>query len=257
MNKIKRVAAIWALAGGLLLAWFGFAAGVNAGTEDQFSDDVAQMEKVEHFYRVVNGDLSGQEPGPVNKLARDLRELSADRVLDFTGDSNRYGGITSDLGFDPFNGVDCSECGQLDTQIVLDVLAIKEGELDSVLERLESEIDQPSTLAEPPDVLWILWILSLPAGVGFLYVRRRRGEESRYREFLGERTLVHELREAGRDLSDEERWRAAHLADQLEAQIEMRVQYRQSKAQEMKLDGLQKEASDALEAIAAGNKELD
>lgn len=259
MNKIRRGAVIWAAAGALLLAWFGLAAGVNAGTNDEVKDAIAQQGKAEHFYRVVAGDISGQEPGPANRLARDLRELSEEEIISFAGDNNRYGGISEELGFDPFNGVDCSECGPLDTQVIFDVQAVKDGDLEGVLDRLESEVPKPDEMSGPPLLLWFLWFVSFPVTVGIKYVQRQRSEEDKYRDFPDERELLAQLREAKSELPPgHQEWLALdQLADQLQEQIDLRVSYKHRKTKEMKLEALTQEASSRLEEIEAGNKTLE
>lgn len=257
--NMKRGVTIWLSVGALLLAWFGFSTGVNAGTRDRASEELAQEQKVEHFYRVVSGELTGSESGPANKLARDLRELPFEDLDTFMGDSNRYGGISDDLGFDPFDGVDCSECGRLDSEVILYVQEVKNGNLNLVIQELAEGVEEADLMSRPGSGIVFLWVLSLPVGIGILYVLGRRSEESRYREFSTERRLVSELREARSELppgtSDADVLDA--MIVRLEDQIEMRVNYKKSKTQEMKLDHLMKEANATLGAITAGNRTLD
>lgn len=257
METVKRGAVLWAVAGVLLLAWLIFATAANAGAEDRVSEEIALQEKEERFYRVVAGDLPGSETNQLNKLAKDLRDLEAEDLATFSGDSNRYGGIEDELGFDPFDGQGCNECGHLDQEVIANVEIIKNGGLDEVVTQLENEVDDPTTISEPPGFLWILWWLSLPLGVGFLYVRDRRNVEARYREFSQERRLLGELQEVRGELSERDRVTIDALADRLQAQIDTRVNYSKSKEQQMRLERLVEEATDALEAIAAGNQTLD
>lgn len=259
MKTIKRGAVIWAIAGMLLFAWLVFAAGVNAGARDKAEEKIEQNLKLEHFYRVVAGETSGQESGPANKLARDLKDLEATALNSFVGDSNRYGGITEDLGFDPFNGVDCSECGPLDRQVVEDVEQIKAGNLAVVIVRIQSEEVLEDEMPGLPGLLWVLWIVSLPAAGAVIYVRRMRSEGARYRDFPEERKLLAQLHEAKNELPPGHReWLALdELADRLREQIDMRASYKKSKTQQMKLETLTQEANNALDAIAAGNETLD
>lgn len=259
MKAIQRGAVVWSIAGALLLAWLVFSASANAGAESRVEDDIALAEKREHFYRVVAGDVDGFAPGPGNKLGRDLREIDAESLDSFTGDSNRYGGITDDLGFDPFNGVDCSECGPLDRDVIDDVTAIKEGNLDEVLDRIAEDVDPADSVPEPPTFLWIVWGLSLPVGIGTIYVRSRRSEESRYRDFAMERRLLGEINEAKETVSVRSvEWNELDaLAQRLQAQIETRVNYRQDKLRKMRYETLIEEANEALDAVSAGNRALD
>lgn len=249
---------VWLIAGALLFAWSGVSAGSNSAERNRAKDETAQLAKQEHFYRVVAGELSGNEPGPANKLARDLHDLPVEQIDTFTGDSNRYGGITEDLGFDPFNGVDCSECGPLDYEIALDVIAIKTDQLERVVDDLHAEVKPADTTSGPPTFAWFLWFFSLPTYVGVMYVRQRRGEERKYREFPEERHLLGELRDAQAELPQGPLWdELERLSFRLQEQIETRVEYSKSKTQTMKLESLMQEGSDALEAIAAGNQTLD
>lgn len=259
MNRFKRGVAIWSAAGALLLAWAGLAWGVNHNEWNKAEAKIEQNIRLEHFYRVVGGELSGQESGPANKLARDLHDLPTSDLTSFTGDSNRYGGITDDLGFDPFNGVDCNECGKLDVEIINAVEQIKSGQLFLVLIELEREEVVGDLWPEVPGALWALWVIALPAGLGTMYVLKRRDEENRYEGVAEERRLLERLNHAKDELPvGSHDWvQLAQLGERLEEQIETRVSYRRSKTQELKLEGLKHEASNALDDIAAGNRALN
>lgn len=255
-NKIKwSMVGPWLIAGVLLFTWSGIAAGRNAAEKDRVKDESAQIEKREHFYRVIAGELPGSEPGPANKLARDLRDLPEDEIDSFTGDSNRYGGITDDLGFDPFNGLDCHECGPLDRSVVDDVEEIKNGDLDEVMDHYA--VDPADTGSGPSKLIYFLWIISLPAFAGYLFVRNRRAEETKYREFVDERRLIGKLREASHELSPGNRQSIEDLADKLQSEIDTRVTFGQTKARQMKLEALIDEAGEVLGAIEAGNRTLN
>jgi len=258
-TKIKRGAAAWAFVGMLFLAWSGVVFGVNAAERDRAKEARAHAQKIEHFYQVVDGEISGSESGPANKLARDLKALPADQLEEFRGDSNRYGGIAGELGFDPFDGINCSECGPLDQEVIENVQTVKDGGLEQVLEGIESGIPTPNEAPRPPTFMWLLWLFSLPIAAGVVYLQKQRSEEDRYRGFPEERRLLAQLREAKGELPPgNKEWLALdQLADRLQEQIDMRVSYKKSKTQEMKLDALTQEASSALEDIAAGNKALD
>lgn len=255
-NKIKWGAVVWISAVALLTAWSGIAAGRNAAESDRVQDEVAQLVKREHLYLVIAGEMSGNEPGPVNRLGRDLHGTSTEDLSTFEGDSNRYGGISEDLGFDPFDSPTCSECGPLDEDIINDIVLIRESGVAAAL--LQYQVEEAGTASGTPGFLWIIWFLSYPVFVAVVYIRNKRGEEGKYRDFAQERALIHELREAGPDmLMPAQRDQIGALADQLEAQIETRINYSKSKTTQMKLEQLTAEAVTALEAIAAGNETLD
>jgi hypothetical protein len=163
------------------------------------------------------------------------------------------------LGFDPFDGVDCSECGPLDQEVIENVQAIKDGELEQVLEEIESGIPASNEASGPPTFVWLLWLFSLPITASVMYLQKLKSEEDRYKGFPEERQLLAQLHAAKNELPPgHKEWLALdELADRLQEQIDMRVSYKKSKTQAMKLEALTQEASNALEAIAAGNKELE
>lgn len=241
-----------------LFAWLGFVAGANSKERERVQDAQALLSKREHFYLVIAGRSPGAEPGPANRLARDLRDLPVEDVSTFTGDSNRYGGITSELGFDPFDGVDCSECGRLDGDVVYDTVEIKNGNIDTILSNHEAHIEPADTRPSPGGYIFFLWVLALPAYAGVVYVMQSRHTEETYKEFSRERTLIRELREAQEhDIPDYERKRLQLLADALEGQIETRVSYSKTKTQKMEIEQLAGEAETALDAITVGNETLN
>ena len=250
---------MWATAGILLLAWVGVAAGVNAAGSGDVKDARAQAAKEIRFYQVVAGELSGSELGPANRLARDLKEASADKLVAFQGDSNRYGGITIELGFDPFDGVDCSECGPLDGEVISNVEAVKIGNLSEVIQSIQAEIPTQGEESGPPAAIWLLWIISFPTYAGFMYIKHHRSIEAKYRDFSDERQLIGQLREAQHGLPPgNQEWLALdQLADNLQEQIDARVSYTKSKAQKVRISTLTQEATSVLEDIEAGNKALD
>ena len=251
---LKRAAVVWAVAGALLLSWAGVTSGINSGSQDAYEDDVAAAQKQQQFWRIVAGQGEGPS-GVLNKLAKDLRDLPLEDISGFRGDSNRYGGISEELGFDPFNGVNCSECGPLDEQVVENVRIIRDGRVTEVLQRLEPE--KPDKTSGPPGALWPLWLISLPVFVGGSYLRNKRREEHRYSEYGQEMELVRSLDEAIPELPSGQANDLATLRDQLMQNINQRIKYGEEEARAMKLEALRQEAEETLEAIAEGNRALN
>lgn len=72
---------------------------------------------------------------PEHTLAKDLHAILGDteKINSFRGDSNLYGGVTYAIGFDPFNGANCSECGPLDTSVKRNLDLIAKGDLSQVI----------------------------------------------------------------------------------------------------------------------------
>lgn len=252
----------------LALSVWAIFAGVSGHNENaRANEQRIAATKVEHFYLVVAGRLSGVEPGPANKLARDLRDLNVPEgddyesaVSRFRGDSNRYGGITRDLGFDPFEGPNCSECGPLDVA-VQDTLVVIKGSaagINEVIEDIEAGIVDDEPLSGPPIWLWALWFFSLPTYLAIDAIMVKRKEEERYREFGTERALLRQVHEIQGALpaGDPRAGGLEQLARRLEAQMNRRVSFAGQKKQDMRLEALAAELEEAVEAIEAGNREL-
>lgn len=260
-TAIKRGVVAWLIAGTVLIAWTGGARVYNSQEESRVADEVAQVEREDRFYRIVAGQDSGG-PTPADKLARDLSQIEdPTSVAGFKGDSNRYAGITDSLGFDPFqDGDNCPECGFLDTEVALNVATIKgdENGLTTVLVSLQEEIPPAKSRSGPAVWAWIIWVLSLPTYAVVMYMRLRKSEEVKWREVAQERNLVEEMRKAQHELPPgSEQWNVLdNLADELEDQMARRLQYRDTKTRAMRLEYLTSEATQALEAFEAGNKEL-
>lgn len=82
------------------------------------------------FYRIAGGEISGSGTGPDLTLARDLDEWVEEGrdIQDFRGNSNRYGGVSDALGFDPFDssGLGCFECGPLNDEAIAEINSVRE-----------------------------------------------------------------------------------------------------------------------------------
>lgn len=150
--------------------------------------EVAQQEA--HFWQVVAGEAPGSSPTVDNRLARDLSEIlgDTDAINDFRGSSNLYGGISSEIGFDPFDGTgqSCVECGPLDQEVRENLALIDAGRLEDVLTPLD--VDVPSTGLEFTPFGWsvsssllVLWLLGGPVAF-FGAARQDEGWEDGLRE---------------------------------------------------------------------------
>lgn len=255
----------WGVLAMVLSAWAIFA-GVSSHNENaRANEQRAAAAKVEHFYLVVAGQLSGAEPGPANKLARDLRELTVPSgdtyeatLSRFRGDSNRYGGVTRELGFDPFEGPNCSECGPLDVAVQENVVVIHNGGIDTVIEEIEAGIVDDEPMSGPPLWLWIALLMSLPTYLVLDAIRVKRKEESRFREFGTERALLRQVQEIRGALppGDPRQGGLEQLSRRLEAQMNKRVTFAGQKKQDMRLEALTAELEAAVDSIEAGNREL-
>lgn len=148
-----------------LLLLVGGSATVQAINHSHAQEQSEVSEKEAHFWRIVAGEASGSTPTVDVLLARDLRGLNAVQVNEFRGNSNRYGGVTDAIGFDPFDetGLDCFECGPLDQDTKNNLGLIRSGQLEDVL---------ATTVVEKPDEGFSLtpFGLGIPTTVIFLWM---------------------------------------------------------------------------------------
>lgn len=258
MSTRSHVSIVWVTIGAALALWAGAAQITTRVSDGNEQDQRRQAEKTKSFYRAVAAGTPVGGQGPLGKLAADLQELEATRIVDFRGDSNRYGGITDQLGFDPFDGPNCSECGRLDHDVQMALFDIKEGKLDRVLAEIDEGVEESDGAPKPSAPVWFLWLVSLPGYLGYTFIRGKRQEEDRYREFGTERTLLRQVQEIRRSLpaSDPRASGLDQLARRLEAQMSKRVTFAGQKKQDMRLEALTAELEAAVESIEAGNREL-
>lgn len=192
-----------------LKVWATGLVALAAGTTGAWAVDAAQGQENEsarreaaarvHFYRVVAGEDAGRSPTVDNKLARDLHVLlekddAAGAIADFRGDANRYGGITEELGFDPFNGENCSECGELDLDVQEDLLQIEKGDLDEVVAEQNAGLGDDGSIKEEGLIATIGWLLTLPLWLAYPSWRERRHTAKLRRQFPEECRMIDEAK---------------------------------------------------------------
>lgn len=109
-----------------------------------------------HFYKVIAGEESGGTPSVDNTLAKDLKTRLGPQgagalpepITAFRGNSNAYGGITEAIGQDPFDesGLSCFECGPLDQETQANLLLVKHGQIDVVIQKTAIHVSTGYTL---------------------------------------------------------------------------------------------------------------
>jgi hypothetical protein len=135
--KLQFKVLCWIFAALLL---FGFTRGIGDVVNHSDTDHkIAQSHKAQHFWDVVAGNSAGNEPTPGNKLARDIRSLDDATINSFRGNSNAYGGVVEEIGFDPFNesGLNCFECGPLSDSVKHNLVLVHSGQASVVTASLE------------------------------------------------------------------------------------------------------------------------
>lgn len=125
-----------------VLVLFGAIRGIGQAIDHSEADDQTTMiEDQIHFWSDV-GQTVPPEGGVAGRFAADLRNLDPAARDAFRGNSNQYGGIVGEIGFDPFNsaGLNCFECGPLSEPTKTKLQLIQSGQLTNVVEGLRSQI---------------------------------------------------------------------------------------------------------------------
>ncbi len=137
------------------------------------------------FYRIIAGQESPGDSGVKTRLAEDLRELLGETnpsatslpktVEDFDiATSNRYRGISDELGVDPFASAStCTECGQLSAEFKAKLLQIKKGQVEALISSEAVTVDTSlhltpfgvSGLSE----LGLIWLLGGPLSLALAH----------------------------------------------------------------------------------------
>jgi hypothetical protein len=161
-----------AIMAAVLISVGAVAAGVQAVNREEAQEQLAVTDQEASFWQVIAGEEPGTASNVSNHLARDLRAIinDDDALEAFRGHSNRYGGITSAIGFDPFDGTgqSCVECGPLSASTLANIRSIRDGNLDDVLGAVEVvEVDEGFTLTpfgwSVATTIALLWVFGGPA----------------------------------------------------------------------------------------------
>jgi hypothetical protein len=257
-NAIK---AAWATACVALLVWT-VGAGIAGSVQTRHYHHAQEQVAVQtHFYRVIAGqDAVGVHVN--DTLASDLRSTPKDKLPLFQGTSNQYGGITAEIGVNPFDNTCGVECGRL---------------VPSVLQNVERARDgHPPTIRAAKHVTsWLLpfalfvavvigGILLGFAGTLTKWQRRRSAQQSLRAAYPEECRTLDRLQHqmdllSVHHMTPREQARYAQLAemhDGIEAALKMRIDPDSVDDQisEARADKLLTEASQVLAAVEAGNE---
>ena len=147
-----------------------------------------------HFYEVVAGKITDLQPTVDDTLASDLSKISVSRLADFRGDSNRYGGVSSDLGVKVF--ADCGgDCGALTDQMIQNVTDAKNGNVSAALGSNRPS-KASSSLTGIALVAIVLWLAIAGLGLASPMLRRRKRHEKLRRAYPDECGTIDRLNAA-------------------------------------------------------------
>lgn len=257
-NVLKGAVVVWLAVGLLLLLGMGYSSISHRAKVDDYKGQLEQVSGEIHFWRVIADVDHNDQGGMLNKLARDLRDLPIDQVRIFKGDANRYGGIADELGYDPFAGINCSECGLLKENIAEAVVLARTGHLDQVIGPLTPR--EPGKAGGPNLDDMAIWLLVGPIAIGIIIAVDWRHRQKRYQEMSSEMHLIgrldRALEQGGFD-SPEQRYELQSVRDKLMTEIDTRVRYSHKEKQRLRMNDLSNEARSTLEAIEEGNKALN
>lgn len=130
-------------------------------------DQTEQIATERHFWNAIAGNESVSAATVENQLAIDL--AAADDLSSFRGDSNRYGGITDAIGFDPFNGagLNCSECGPLKADVQAKAELARSGKVSQVISSVEATPDTSTVSLTPWGMGFLTYLVALWVLIGY------------------------------------------------------------------------------------------
>lgn len=262
MDAGNRRAVKAVLAGNLaLLSWFAGAWGVGVASDAMAAEDRRDAEVRREFWEIVAGEREPSGFGARFKLAEDLEEIvdspdTPELVSRFRGDTNAYGGASSELGFSPFQP-GCGDCGPLTPSVKEKVLLIDEGQLDEVL--AGEDVDDPASVPTPPGWLVFAWnLLLIPAWLLPGWVANRL-TVSRYRDYPEETRLLEKLEQQCRELprGSQEYYEVEAARLRLRDSLEESVSRGRRRASTLQHERLMRDARLTLEAMEAGQRAIE
>lgn len=169
MNAAERQAKVVGVVLAVILTLTGVAGIWQASVGHPAIERQAERVAAErHFWRAVAGEESTSAASVENQLAQDLASTPKSELGSFRGDSNRYGGITDAIGFDPFNGSgqNCSECGPLKESVRSRVALAKSGQVGQVIASVPVPNTDPAFVLTPFGISAFVWVTGIWLLVG-------------------------------------------------------------------------------------------
>lgn len=253
---------IWGLAGGVVAMIFVAVILVASVHNSGVNSANHQIEARHHFWQVVAGQTTPSAPTVDNKLALDLRVALHSRnpsqaINNFTGNSNEYGGITDQIGVDPFSGQSCHECGPLSSYMKDRLGEIRNGNVAEVV-----ATDKPTGHKYSTSWVWILalvWLISLPLMLYFPTLTRRHKLKSVEEVFPEDGRMIDKLDKAMRELppGDPQYNEFRDLRDKLDAALNRQLVSTKDEVAKTRRKELAEQARVSIAAYEEGNKYLN
>lgn len=202
----------------VVLVVLAIALGFQTVQRHSVNQDIqAASERAVFWEAITYGSATGTSPDM--QLARDLHPLVGEtdpsatmlpvEVATFKGNPNRYAGVQDDLGFAPFDdsATSCRNCGPLSRDMKDNLLLIKQGNLNAVLDSERPAPPAPYRITPPGVPAYAGVLLLVGAMGGYLLVphvlhqqRVRRDEKAArglYGNYLDELDAIeHALRDS-------------------------------------------------------------
>lgn len=174
----RALAAVWMI---VLILLAGVTAVRSLGHKHAESDYRSKLQAAHRHalvYQIIAGQRDSDSADTSVTLAYDLRKVLGPTdpqarslpfdIVHFDGNNNSYGGITKQLGYNPFagNGQGCSECGPLSASFKAKLLLIKRGQVGTVIEQ-ETPSAPPAAHTDIAglsviEILLLLYLLGSP-----------------------------------------------------------------------------------------------
>jgi hypothetical protein len=244
---------VWGAVAVVLVLVFVFLLIGHTAATANYKHDLQDANARVRLYAAAEG-RSLSEPSVERKLGADVyayAKAHSGHLDGFRADTNSYGGITDAIGEDPFDGINCSECGPLKPEWQERLESATQGKAN-----LPNLIDRPTKPGNPArsvGVLLLLWAFVLPLLlVGSRILDHRRRVRSYSAEDYHLLSALDQQLEQGSDDPD-----LQHLRAGLQNALNERANAGKTEKTEMLIDRLKSEARDRLEALEAGNRYFD
>lgn len=244
----------WSFVAVCLIAVVIVAVIVRSNQRSDYNHRVAVSQAQTHFYSVIAGKAQ-PGTGVADSLAMDLRSVPVAKLRFFQGTSNKYGGVASEIGIDPFDNSCGVECGSLRPSVLANVTeARRYGYFQ------EPSVRKHLTSLALPTVALLVWLLIGAAGALAAPFRKRQTHEALRRQYPDECRTLDRLNAAiGALPPGRQRDELARMREGIEHGLLVRVDPSTPDDQvtEARLDKLMQEAQFTLQSVEAGNKALE
>ena len=169
----------------LLVTIVGGASWWNITQNDSSSTASTSAQARAEFWQVIAGEKSPNTSSSAARLAVNLRDKlqnSPDDIGTFRAEASDYPGVVDKLGFNPFDntGLSCTICGPLSPQMKNNLMEVRQGHVDQLVEHELSSVETPATLSVGAIIAWSALIYAGGSVASVMFAVRRDSRRNKY-----------------------------------------------------------------------------